>query len=396
VQPRGRIRNARKALVVAALIMAVLLMGSAFATTLLVPATALGEGGPASNRALAYLAHDNRLANGADSATLNPLFGPVFGSIYDLATIAILCLAGTSIVTGLHMLLPQFLYRLGMEFKWVHKWGVLLGLITLVNVAITIWYRASVRDQRGAYATGVLVLVLIAAIVAAIERWQTRKKRFSLLRIPWYYGTVALVLLLAAFVVFSVSPSGVVISAGFILAIVVSSMVSRSYRNRELRTLGFEFADDESRFLWESMKDTPLPVLVPHRPGLVDRDTKEKHIRAEHQLGADTELVIVEVEVSDPSDFYQRPRLHVFREGRRFVIQVSHCVSISHALAAIGLELSRVGQPPALHFGWSELTLFASTWRYLVFGEGDVPWRVRELLQRVQPDPARRPRVVIG
>jgi len=31
-----------------------------------------------------------------------------------------------------------------------------------------------------------------------------------------------------------------------------------------------------------------------------------------------------------------------------------------------------------------------------LFGEGNVPWMVRELIQRAEKDPARQPNVVIG
>ena len=33
---------------------------------------------------------------------------------------------------------------------------------------------------------------------------------------------------------------------------------------------------------------------------------------------------------------------------------------------------------------------------FLLFGEGNVPWMVRELICREEPDPERQPRVIIG
>lgn len=33
---------------------------------------------------------------------------------------------------------------------------------------------------------------------------------------------------------------------------------------------------------------------------------------------------------------------------------------------------------------------------FVLFGEGNIPWMVRELIIKVQPDPARQPRVIIG
>ena len=72
--PRGRIRDTRKLLTTAALIMSGFLLTSSFATTLLIPPAAFEEGGEANGRALAYLAH--------------AYLGDVFGTVYDLSTIA--------------------------------------------------------------------------------------------------------------------------------------------------------------------------------------------------------------------------------------------------------------------------------------------------------------------
>jgi hypothetical protein len=42
------------------------------------------------------------------------------------------------------------------------------------------------------------------------------------------------------------------------------------------------------------------------------------------------------------------------------------------------------------------MDLLAASWSYLAFGEGNVPWKVRELILDAEPDPARQPRVIIG
>jgi hypothetical protein len=56
-RPIGRIHSTRKLLRTAALIMSVMLISSSAVTTLLIPPEAFAEGGEASGRALAYLAH---------------------------------------------------------------------------------------------------------------------------------------------------------------------------------------------------------------------------------------------------------------------------------------------------------------------------------------------------
>ena len=110
LRPAGRIRNTRKVLVTAALIMSVYLLGSSFVTGLLIPEKA--HRGAADFRNLAYLAHGGQV-DGPNSALLG--CGPYLGTIYNCVTVLILCLTGTSVMTALAVLLPQFLMHFGME-----------------------------------------------------------------------------------------------------------------------------------------------------------------------------------------------------------------------------------------------------------------------------------------
>jgi hypothetical protein len=176
----------------------------------------------------------------------------------------------------------------------------------------------------------------------------------------------------------------------------VSSFGSRLKRSTELRFRGFEFADDTSRFLWDSLKHLEFPVLVPHRPGNHDLAEKEQTIRQMHRLGPEVPIVFIEAELGDPSEFHHNPLMSVREEEGRFVIGVQRCVSIAHVIATIALECSRVGKPPEIHFGWSNESPMAASFGFLLFGEGNVPWMVRELIRRAEPDPARQPNVVIG
>jgi hypothetical protein len=154
--------------------------------------------------------------------------------------------------------------------------------------------------------------------------------------------------------------------------------------------------DEHSHFLWKSLCAADFPILVPHRPGRHERDAKEIVIRQDHQLDPDVEIVFLEVDVDDPSNFYQKLLVEVVAEGKRFVIKVTRCCSVAHAIAAVALEMSRTSKPPGVHFGWSEMDLLAASWSYLAFGEGNVPWKVRELILQAEPRRERQPRVVIG
>jgi hypothetical protein len=174
------------------------------------------------------------------------------------------------------------------------------------------------------------------------------------------------------------------------------SVISRALRADELRTIGFDFKDDASRFLWDSLRLADFPALVPHRPGRHEREQKEHKIRAEHQLDPDVDIVFLEVHIGDASDFFQRPLVEILREDKRLVLCLTQCASVPHAIAAVALEMSRASKPPSLHFGWPELALLTASWNYFAFGEGNIPWKVRELIKLAEDDPAKRPRVIVG
>jgi hypothetical protein len=78
------------------------------------------------------------------------------------------------------------------------------------------------------------------------------------------------------------------------------------------------------------------------------------------------------------------------------LIHVSRCASVPHVIAAIALKMSKVGRPPELHFGWSNESPLAANVNFLLFGEGNIPWMVRSLIQKAEPNVDRRPHVIIG
>ena len=139
-----------------------------------------------------------------------------------------------------------------------------------------------------------------------------------------------------------------------------------------------------------------FPVLVPHRPGNRSLDEKEANIRQRHRLGPEVPIVFVEAELGDPSDFQHSPLMEIISGDGRFIIRVTRCVSTAHVIATLALELSRVGKPPEIHFGWSDENPLAASIGFFLFGEGNVPGRVRELIRKAEPDPARQPQVIVG
>jgi hypothetical protein len=68
----ARIRNTRRLLTVAAAIMSVYLLATSLVTTVLIPSAEFQEGGQASGRALAFLAHEYLVTGSGRSTTSVP------------------------------------------------------------------------------------------------------------------------------------------------------------------------------------------------------------------------------------------------------------------------------------------------------------------------------------
>ena len=250
--PLQRIRNTRKLLTAAALIMSGMLVASSFVTTLLVPVEAYRVGGVASGRAIAYLAH--RLLGGA------------FGTVYDLSSILILWFAGASAMAGLLHLIPRYLPRFGMAPLWVAYTRPLVLVLFAINVLVTLAFRADVDAQGGAYATGVLVLMLSAAVAAALALWRERSRLVSL-----YCWAVSVVFLYTLIDNVIERPDGIIIASIFIAAIVTFGAVSRYRRATELRVADLRIVDADSSRLWRSIlfkKVNLVPVRSADRASL--------------------------------------------------------------------------------------------------------------------------------
>ena len=394
--PRGRIRNTRIMLAMIAIVMSVYLLSSTLVTTILIPEIAFKTDGQAENRALAYLAHGGKLVDGTTSQMLNPIFGEQFGAAYDVVTITVLTLAGITVLIGMRELIPPYLYRLGMDWKWSQRMGLLMYLFTFLKLAVAYFYSANLDAQRGAYLTGVLSIFTMASFTALIDVWKRRQGWWTVFRVSPVFLLAFLAFAGSTIVVVRTTPTGLFMTLWFVGAILAVSMVTRFFRNHELRFNGFEYANEQSRFIWEGVIGHDFPIIVPVRPNGSSFVAKEKEMRVYHRLPSELDVVFIKVELGDASDFYQRPLLEVTQEEGHVVAHITGCSSIPHAIAAAAMDVAKQGMVPEVHFGWSGDNPLTANLNFVLFGHGNVPWMVYELIQAADFPADRKPRVMVG
>ncbi|WP_420175423.1 amino acid transporter [Luteococcus sp. OSA5] len=378
--PAGRIRNTRKLLATAAVMMSVLLIGSSLATTLLIPAAEFQPGGEANGRALAYVAHE--------------FLGEGFGTAYDVATIAILWFAGASALAGLLNVVPRYLPRFGMAPEWARAVRPLVVVIWAVASLVTIIFRASVDGQAAAYATGVLALMTSAAVAVALTELRRRHwlsgGYFSLISAIFVYTFVQNVL---------TQPGGLWIALMFVAAIMVVSLWSRASRSTELRAPAVTLDADAERMLREAVQqEQPLRFIAHkrHRGHLAEYDAKALEVRLDNHIPRTASVIFLEASIGDASDFEAPVEVTAVRVGRHRVLRASG-TAVPNVLAAVLLEVNRrTPEPPHCYFEWSERSPMQNMTRFLVSGEGDTPPLVHEILRKVEPEERWRPQLHVG
>jgi hypothetical protein len=202
-------------------------------------------------------------------------------------------------------------------------------------------------------------------------------------------------------------------------------------RSTELRHVGFEFTVESDERRWRALTtDSRRRPPAPHRAGVHSGKDKEIEVGRAHRLSDDDPVILIEVELGDPSEFVQRPVNSIVddlelsrsaddsndspttlgpegtpgRVGEKAltsdrrattVIQAVGCVSVAHVIAAAAIELARTYGPVEAHFGWSSEAPIAANLNFNFFGQGNVPWMVRDLIGKSGVTDDRAPRIVV-
>ncbi|MEP7121619.1 MAG: hypothetical protein ABJE95_11940 [Byssovorax sp.] len=366
--PAARVRNTRFLLAAAAAIMCVMLATSSLVTSALIPAHEFARGGKADGRALAYLAH--------------ALLGDGFGTVYDAATIVILWFAGASAMAAMLNLIPRYLPRFGMAPRWVAHPRPLVLVLFVVNIAVTWAFQADVEAQGGAYATGVLVLMLSAAVAVTLAAFQeARSAERGRAGRAWargaYFSVISLVLAFTLIDNIIFRHDGVIIAGLFTLAILLISALSRYRRATELRVETLGFVDQASEDLWRSLRGKKVNLVPIGASTAEGRAVKADRLRRDYRAEAPIAFVHVDL-ADDTSEFASRLRVRITREDDAYLLAIDGAVSIANTLAWVSEQIDPIG----IYLDLSLENPVSQALKYLLWGEGEIGVLVYEILVR--------------
>jgi hypothetical protein len=356
--PLGRVANTTKLLASAAVIMSVMLILSSLVTTLLIDPADYREGGKASGRAIAFLAHR--------------YLGPGFGTIYDVSTILILGLAGASAMAALLHLIPRYLPRFGMAPRWAALSRPLILVLFAIDVIITLIFGASVEAQSGAYATGVLVLILSAAFAATLALW--RERRYALF---CYMGFLCLVFAYTLADNCIGRPDGLIIGLTLTLLLMVVCALSRSIRSVEFRIPHGYFADVESWRLGPELRGKKVHLVPIASSAPEARRKKRAEIKKHYGVGGPFLFLHVNL-LDNRSEFSSPLEVSLRKDGDDYIAEVFGAVAIANTIAYV----SEAIDPISIFIGLTRRDLMAQAIRYLLFGEGETGLIVYTILLR--------------
>jgi hypothetical protein len=277
---------------------------------------------------------------------------------------------------------------------WARAVRPLVLVYTAIAFAITIIFKANVDAQAGAYATGVLVIMTSAAFAVALSSWRRGRKlgtlAFGLVTLVFVYTLVANVI---------ERPDGIRIASFFIIAIVVTSVVSRVSRTTELRQERIELDETARSFIDDARRRGEIHIIAHRRRPDDDPEEYARKLweqRSDNQISPQNPTLFLEIDVDDPSEFEDVLEVRGVDVAGYRVLRAESS-TVPNAIAAFLLYIrDNTGITPHCYFGWTEGNPLVYLFRYVLFGEGDTAPVTHEVLKEAEREPQQRPIIHVG
>ena len=221
----------------------------------------------------------------------------------------------------------------------------------------------------------------------AIAAWRTRSRRGGLT-----FSAIAPVFAYTTFVNVIERPDGVKIASLSIAAIIGTSLLSRVWRQTELRVAGIAVDSTAQRFIADASQGA-LHIIA-HNPATHDAcacSLKERQQRERNCILVSDHVLFLEVAVSDPSEFAAVLSVRGEEVGEHRVLR-AESATVANAIAALLLYLrDDTGTIPHAYFDWSDGKPLGQWLRYVLLGHGDIAPLTHEVLREAERDRERRP-----
>ncbi len=275
-------------------------------------------------------------------------------------------------MAGLLQLIPRFLPRFGMAPRWASLSRPLVLVLLAVSLVITWIFKADVEAQSGAYATGVLVLILSAAFAATLTLWREGRLSFAC-----FSATLCLVFAYTLADNCLERPDGLIIGSIFTLLLMLASALSRSLRSVELRIPHAYFTDVVSWRMGPELRGKKVH-LVPMKSSSVEaRRLKRAEIARHYNVRGPFLFLHVNL-LDNRSEFASPVEFNLQKEEKDYVAEAYGAVAIANVIAFA----SEAIDPISIFIGLTRRDLMSQAVRYLVFGEGETGLMVYAILLR--------------
>ena len=355
--PLGRVRNTRKLLAAAAVIMSVLLLTSSFVTTLLIPEEAYREGGPASGRAIAYLAHEmlgKRVRDGLRRLdNRDPL---VCGRVRHGRPAASDSAIPASVRHGAAMGFLSPADGSGAFHHRSHRHGGFPG-------------------ERGGAGRRLRHGRVWCSCFPERLRSPSRFGRNAAAASPCTSGWSPLVFAFTLIDNVIERPDGVIIAPCSFLPCSPSALSAAAAAPPSFVWRKFSFRDGESEEHWPEIVGKKVHLVPLRTNTAAARKKKLADVRKYYAIKGPVAFIYVQL-MDNRSEFLLELRVRVSREDEDYVVEVFGAPAIANTIAYV----SELIDPISIFLGLTRQNLMTQALRYLFLGEGETGLMVYTIL----------------